>query len=74
MALPFAPHRRAPLLVLLTEAGLPFVLQGYGVSDLREDVYDNAFNTAGFVKTNETIARSVFDIAMSGGEPYGHWL
>jgi hypothetical protein len=71
MTLPFMPHRRAPLAVLVAEANYPFVMHGYNARDLREDVYDNAFNTIGRARVS---GMSVFDIAMSGGEPYGHWI
>jgi hypothetical protein len=74
--LAFAPYRIAPLSVLVVEAKQPLVRTGcgslkLGSLDLREDVYDNAANSVARARTN---VYSVYDIALSGGEPYAIWL
>lgn len=68
---PFNCDRRAPLNVLVVLAAQPLVrVGGNGLSELREDVFDAAFNAncragVGGVDTYAT--------AMSGGEPYSVW-
>jgi hypothetical protein len=65
----FAWGRRAPLAVLLVNVNWNLVrVGGAALSDLREDVYDNARNSAVYAEID-----SVYDIALSGGEPYAIW-
>lgn len=65
----FLMNRRTPLLLWLIAANQPFVQVG-GKSAIREDVFDNAAYSVGRTKTN---VYSVYDIALSGGEPYAVW-
>ena len=68
---PFNMGRRVPRNVLILDAEQPLVrLGGNGLRELREDVFDAAFNAncragASGVDTYAT--------AMSGGEPYAVW-
>ena len=69
--LAFAAHRTAPIIALVAAANQPLVsVGGKSIKDLREDFYDNAFNSVARARTN---VYSVYDIALSGGEPYAVW-
>ena len=66
----FSYTRRAPINVLFAKAGLNLVSTGgSALKDLREDVYDNARNSA---KDMADIC-GVYAIALNGGEPYAVW-
>lgn len=65
----FSFYRQTPIAVLINEAGQPLVRMG-GFKELSEAVYDNAFNS---VVRNRSDVVSVYDIALSGGEPYALW-
>jgi hypothetical protein len=69
MAITFYANRKTPLVVFITEAGQPLVRVG-GFKELSEAVYDNAFDS---VVRNRSDVVSVYDIALSGGEPYALW-
>lgn len=71
------PIRRIPLNIRLVELKevhkLDFHLVevgGKSLKDLREDFYDNARNANIRVVSD---IQSVYDIALSGGEPYAIW-
>jgi hypothetical protein len=66
----FAYDRRAPLNVLVAQAGMSLVsVGGKALKDLREDIYDNARNSS----TNSVDICGVYAIALNGGEPYAVW-
>ena len=65
----FLVNRKAPLLLWLIDAKQPFVQVG-GKSAIREEVFDNAACSIARTRTN---VYSVYDIALSGGEPYAVW-
>jgi hypothetical protein len=66
----FSYTRRTPTNVLFVQFGLNLVSTGgSALKDLREDVYDNARNSA---KDGAEIC-GVYAIALSGGEPYSVW-
>ena len=69
MQMPFYPNRQTPLIIWVMSANQPLVQLG-GIKNLREDFYDNAFNS---VARARTAVYSTYDIAMSGGEPYSVW-
>lgn len=66
----FSYNRRAPMNVLFVRAGLNLVsVGGKALDDLREDIYDNARNSA----KDMTDICGVYAIALTGGEPYAVW-
>jgi hypothetical protein len=66
----FSYNRRAPMNVLFAKARLILVsVGGKALIDLRQDVYDNARNSA----TDSVDICGVYAIAMNGGEPYAVW-
>lgn len=66
----FYPKRHVPLIVWVLRANQPLVQLG-GQKNLREDFYDNANNSVNKARTS---VYSVYDVAMSGGEPYANWI
>lgn len=69
---PFSVARKAPTMnLLLVDAGFPLVrLAGARIDTLREDFYDNARDVSARAKADLV---SVYDVALSGGEPYASW-
>jgi hypothetical protein len=64
-------YQSTSIAVLIAEAKQPLVqVGGKSINDLREDFYDNAFNS---VARNRSDVVSIYDIALSGGEPYAVW-
>lgn len=69
---PFAIGRRAPIPVLILDAGLSLVGVGGGsLHELREDVYDNANRANGRAGCQGIEAN--YAASMMGGEPYAFW-
>lgn len=69
----FSNSRKTPLNVLTVEVDFPLVqTAGKRLDTLREDFYDNAVNIMNNSRKFTPIV-SPYDIALSGGEPYGDW-
>ena len=69
----FSYTRKMPFNVLTVEVGFPLVqTAGKRLDTLREDFYDNAVNIMNNSRKFTPIV-SPYDIALSGGEPYGDW-
>jgi len=65
-------NKPTPIIVLTVEAGFPLVeVAGKRLDTLREDFYDNAVNCMNRRPFSPIV--SPYDIALSGGEPYGNW-
>jgi hypothetical protein len=66
-------YRKTPINVMMVELKLPLVeTAGKRFDTLREDFYDNAVNLVDS-KFKHIAIFSPYDIALSGGEPYGDW-
>ena len=65
----FSFYRQTPIAVLIVEAGQSLVRVG-GFKELSEAVYDKTLDSIAFSKSDVV---SVYDIALSGGEPYALW-
>jgi len=69
----FSHSRFVPFNVRLVEADFTLVQTGgKSLYELREDFFDNAVNLSDS-KGKPIRIVSPYDIAMSGGEPYGTW-
>lgn len=73
----FNPRRRVPTLVGIANLRANFgsdrqlvEVGGSGLRELREDVFDNAFNSAA---SASSAILNCYDIALCGGEPYQTW-
>lgn len=67
----FQFFRQEPVNVLALQAGFPLVaVAGGALGVLREDFYDQG---AGAFMARPAAIVSAYDVALSGGEPYGLW-
>ncbi len=71
----FVWKRIEPIEIMILKLKRPLVeVGGKSLRDLREDFYDNSHNISGrHPKNGGSQIVSVYDIVLSGGEPYAVW-